>query len=73
VVKRVPLDRMHVETDAPFLAPVPMRGKKNEPAFIVHTAKLIAQLKNVSETELSRQLENNARNLFSELRIPSKT
>lgn len=70
VVKRVPLDRIHIETDAPFLAPVPMRGKKNTPAFIVHTAKLVADLKQVSEAELSRQLHANARNLFAKLRIP---
>ena len=70
VVKRVPLDRMHVETDAPFLAPVPMRGKKNTPSFIVHTAKKIAELKAVSETELSELLKNNTRRLFPKLIEP---
>ena len=42
VIKTVPLDRLLVETDAPFLAPVPHRGKTNEPAFVVHTAKMLA-------------------------------
>jgi TatD DNase family protein len=70
VVKRVPLDRIHVETDAPFLAPIPMRGKKNKPSFIVHTAKKIAELKGVPEAELSRQLEANTRKLFPKLPRP---
>lgn len=44
-VTRVPADRLLVETDAPFLAPVPMRGKRNEPAFVVHTAREVARLR----------------------------
>lgn len=48
-----PLDRLLVETDAPYLAPVPMRGRKNQPAFVVHTADLVAGLKGVSAAELS--------------------
>ena len=48
VIKTVPLDRLLVETDAPFLAPVPHRGKTNEPAFVVHTATMLAELKGVS-------------------------
>ena len=68
VVKMVPLDRMHVETDAPFLAPVPMRGKKNVPSYIVHTAKKIAELKGVSESELSQRLTENTRKLFPKLK-----
>ena len=49
VIKTVPLDRLLVETDAPFLAPVPHRGKTNEPAFVVHTARMLAELKGVSD------------------------
>ncbi|HET6470605.1 MAG TPA: TatD family hydrolase [Pseudomonadales bacterium] len=45
VARRVPQDRLLVETDSPWLAPVPMRGKKNEPAFVVHTATFVAQLR----------------------------
>jgi TatD DNase family protein len=67
IVKIVPLDRIHVETDAPFLTPVPFRGKKNAPALIVHTAKKIAELKGVSEEELSGHILDNARKLFPKL------
>ena len=64
VAARVPLDRILVETDAPFLAPVPQRGKKNEPAFVVHTAELVSQLKGVSPSELADQTRANALRLF---------
>lgn len=67
VVKKVPLDRLHVETDAPFLAPVPHRGKKNQPAFVTHTAELVAQLKGVDLLTLESQLQMNARRLFPKL------
>ena len=69
VVRRVPLDRLHVETDAPFLAPMPHRGKKNQPAFVTHTAQFVAELKGVSPDELSTQLRANARALFPKLPI----
>lgn len=65
--KMVPLDRMHVETDAPFLAPVPQRGKKNTPAYVIHTAALVAQLKNVSEEKLAEATNENARQLFPKI------
>jgi TatD DNase family protein len=65
--KLVPLDRMHVETDAPFLAPVPQRGKKNTPAFVVHTAALVAELKGVSLEELAVATNKNARHLFPKI------
>lgn len=67
VIRQVPLDRLHVETDAPFLAPIPHRGKKNQPAFVVHTAELVAQIKGVSLDVLAAQLEQNARKLFPKL------
>jgi TatD DNase family protein len=63
----VPLDRMHVETDAPFLAPVPMRGKKNTPAYVVHTAAFVSQLKKVSVSELELQTQKNAHQIFPKL------
>ena len=63
----VPLDRMHVETDAPFLAPVPQRGKKNTPAFVVHTAEVVAGLKQVSLEKLAQQTNENARQLFPKI------
>jgi len=67
IAKWVPLDRIHVETDAPFLAPVPHRGKKNHPALIVHTAQLIADLKGVPLEELSSHTLQNAKKLFTKL------
>lgn len=67
VVQWLPIDRLHVETDAPFLAPVPMRGKKNVPEYVIHTAKAVAALKGVSLFELSRATRNNAKRLFPKL------
>jgi TatD DNase family protein len=63
----VPLDRLHVETDAPFLAPVPMRGKSNTSAYVIHTAQVVADLKNVSLQTLSEQTKKNAEKLFFKL------
>lgn len=60
----VPLDRLLVETDAPFLAPIPMRGKRNEPAYTVHTARKLAELKGVSEDELAAATTANFATLF---------
>lgn len=64
-VKSLPLDRIHVETDAPFLAPVPQRGKKNTPGFVTHVGEFVAQLKGVTPEELSKQLQENTKNLFT--------
>lgn len=65
--KAVPLERMHVETDAPFLAPIPQRGKPNTPAWVVFTADKVAELKGVSREQLQRQLFMNAKKMFSRL------
>jgi TatD DNase family protein len=59
-----PLDRMLVETDSPFLAPVPHRGKRNEPAFVAKTAGYIAQLREIPFEELAGATSNNFRRLF---------
>ncbi|MBN9119503.1 MAG: TatD family hydrolase [Planctomycetes bacterium] len=64
VAKEVPLDRLLVETDCPYLAPQPVRGKRNEPAFVAHTAALLAQVKGVSVAEIEEYTTNNARELF---------
>ncbi len=64
VVRFVPLDRLVVETDAPFLAPVPFRGKPNEPAYVVHTARMVAELKETTLAEVARQTSETARRLF---------
>ena len=70
VAKRVPLDRLLVETDAPFLAPVPHRGKPNEPGYVRHTAEFIAQLRGISLEELAEQTTNNFFNLFTGAKRP---
>ena len=62
--KTVPLDRLLVETDAPFLAPIPQRGKRNEPAFVVHTAKVLAGLHNLEPTALGELTTRNFFGLF---------
>lgn len=68
VVASVPLERLHLETDAPFLAPVPHRGKKNHPALLIHTAQLVAEIKQVELHELSRATEANCEGLFKKMR-----
>ena len=65
VALEVPLERMMVETDCPYLAPVPMRGRKNEPAYVAHTAQLLAELKGVGTDALRLQTARNAQRLFS--------
>jgi TatD DNase family protein len=63
----VPLDRMLVETDAPFLAPVPHRGKRNEPSFVRDTARVLAEVKGVSEAEIAAATTANVLRLFSKM------
>ena len=63
--KFLPLDRILIETDSPFLAPVPNRGKKNEPSFIDFTATKLAEIKDIKKTELTNITTNNFNNLFS--------
>jgi TatD DNase family protein len=62
LIRDVPLDRVLVETDGPYLAPVPMRGKRNEPAFVAHTAARLAQVLELTPEEcMARTTENAAR------------
>jgi TatD DNase family protein len=70
IVPDIPLERLLIETDAPYLAPVPMRGKRNEPAFIVHTAAAVAALKGIAVEELARATTENFFRLFSKARPP---
>ncbi|MSR58732.1 MAG: TatD family deoxyribonuclease [Planctomycetaceae bacterium] len=65
VVREIPLDRLLVETDAPYLAPQPMRGKRNEPAFVRATAECLADLLGMPLDEFARQTTQNACRLFN--------
>jgi TatD DNase family protein len=64
-LSEVPLDRLLIETDAPYLAPQPVRGKRNEPAFVVHTANMLAELKGVSADTLAEATSANFFRLFA--------
>jgi TatD DNase family protein len=65
VAARIPLDRLLVETDSPYLAPVPVRGRRNEPAFVTHTAACVAGVCNVALEQFAQQTTQNARALFA--------
>ena len=60
LAETVPLSRIVLETDAPYMAPVPMRGQRNEPAFVAHVCRRLAEVYGVSEEEVSRQTSENA-------------
>ncbi len=60
----VPLDRLLIETDCPFLAPIPMRGKRNEPAYLLYTAELVAREKGIPLADLAKATADNAVRLF---------
>ncbi|MEH6477068.1 MAG: TatD family hydrolase, partial [Sneathiella sp.] len=66
-VTKLPLDRLLVETDSPYLAPVPNRGKTNEPSFVAHTASKVAELKGVDTEELATITTNNFFELFNKI------
>lgn len=67
IAAAVPLDRLLVETDAPFLAPEPHRGKPNEPAFVAHTASVLARVKGVSTEQLADATTDNFFRLFAKV------
>jgi len=69
VVKAIPLDRILIETDSPYLAPVPYRGKINDPSNVIHVAEEIAKLKNISVEEVGQITTQNFFKLFSKCRI----
>ena len=68
VAKWLPADRLLVETDAPFLAPIPHRGRTGEPAFVADTARFVAQLRDVAAESLAQQTSDNFYNLFTKAR-----
>ena len=65
--KEMPNDKILVETDSPYLAPVPLRGKPNEPSYIIHTVKFLSKLKNISFEDFSKITTKNFFRLFGEL------
>ncbi len=73
IARDVPLDRLLVETDAPFLAPMPFRGKRNEPSYVVRTAAALATVKGVSNDEIARVTTDNFFRLYGKAKRPTAT
>ena len=73
VANQLPLDRMLIETDSPFLAPVPHRGKRNEPAFVIKVAEKIAELRRISVDEVAHRTSENFRRFFQRLPAGNNT
>jgi len=67
IAKSLPADRFLVETDAPYLAPLPYRGKRNEPAYVVEVAKMLAEVRGVTFEEICRQTTDNFFKLFAKV------
>ena len=67
IVREAPQDKLLIETDSPYLAPVPKRGKRNEPAYVVHVAAKIAELRGESVEEVAQYTTENARRLYPKL------
>ena len=65
--KQIPISNIMVETDSPYLAPTPLRGKPNEPSYIVHTVNFLANLKNISTQELANFTTKNFFKLFGKI------
>ena len=70
IVRDLPLDRLMVETDAPYLTPVPKRGRLNEPAYVAHTAAKVAEVVGLEPTALAKQTTENFYCLFAKARPP---
>jgi TatD DNase family protein len=71
IAREVPIDRVLVETDAPFLAPVPYRGKTNEPAYVAHTAAALARIRGLTESEIAAATTENFFRLYTKARRPA--
>jgi len=69
VVRNTPLDRILVETDCPYLAPVPMRGKRNEPLYVRHVAEKVAEIRGVEAAKVEEQLFKNTLETFPKIQI----
>ncbi len=71
IARAVPVDRLLVETDAPYLAPVPKRGKRNEPAYLAHTAAYLGELRGMTADALAEQTTTNFFRLFTKAKAPA--
>jgi TatD DNase family protein len=67
VARLMPLERLLIETDSPYLAPVPYRGKRNDPSKVIHVAEKIAELRQISVSEVAEATTNNFFNLFKKI------
>ena len=65
IIAKIPLDRLLLETDSPYLAPVPKRGRRNEPAYVKYIAEKVAEIRNIPLEEVAQQTTQNAVNLFN--------
>ena len=72
IFSMVPLDKILVETDSPYLAPPPYRGKRNEPAYVIHTARIGAEIFEISYEEFALQTESNFTSLFNKILTDGK-
>jgi TatD DNase family protein len=70
IAAEVPVDRLLVETDAPYLAPTPHRGQRNEPSYVVETAKVLAEIRGFSQVEIAERTTENFFRLFSKVPRP---
>ncbi len=69
IARDIQVERLLVETDSPYLAPVPFRGKRNEPAWVAHTARVLAEVKGITPEALAEQTTRNFRRLFEKARV----
>jgi TatD DNase family protein len=72
IAAEVPMDRLLVETDAPFLAPLPHRGRRNEPAYVIETLSVLAAVKGVSSQDMARATTHNFFSLFDKAAVPEE-